>query len=239
MDKQTTEARMAAISFINPKGGSGKTTLAMVLAQEFARRGGQVAVIDADPNSVIAQWGAKRTERGDAIPFHIEPCPTENTIGRVIESLSETYDFVLVDLEGIADLRASRTMSRSHLVLIPLNPSSIDANLAAKAIEAVDAEAHNVGRAIPLRVVRSRDAAAVQSKTLRRIKETLTSLDIPSLTTGLVERAAYRDIFEFSKTLSELDPNETSKLAQAKDNAAAVANEVIETLRLIAAGEAQ
>jgi chromosome partitioning protein len=227
---------MAAISFINPKGGSGKTTLAMVLAQEFAHRGGRVAVIDADPNSVIAQWGQRRSERGDIVPFHIEPCPTENAIGRVIETLSESYDFVLIDLEGIADLRASRTMSRSHLVLIPLNPSSIDANLAAKAIEAVDAEAHNVGRTIPLRVVRSRDAAAVQSKTLKRIKATLDELEIPSLTTGLVERAAYRDIFEFSKTLSELDPNETSKLEQAKANASAITDEIIETLRAIAEG---
>jgi chromosome partitioning protein len=230
---------MAAISFINPKGGSGKTTLAMVLAQEFARRGGRVAVIDADPNSVIAQWGAKRRERGADVPFHIEECPSENAIGRVIEKLSEEYDFVLIDLEGIADLRASRTMSRSHLVLIPLNPSSIDANLAAKAIEAVDAEAHNVGRAIPLRVVRSRDAAAVQSKTLKRIKETLRQLEIPSLTTGLVERAAYRDIFEFSHTLDELDPRETSKLPQAQDNVAAIADEIIETLKAIAAGESQ
>ena len=230
---------MAAISFINPKGGSGKTTLAMILAQEFTRRGGRVAVIDADPNSVIAQWGDRRRERGDVVPFHIEPCPSENNIGRVIEGLSEAYDFVLIDLEGIADLRASRTMSRSHLVLIPLNPSSIDANLAAKAIEAVDAEAHNVGRAIPLRVVRSRDAAAVQSRTLKRITETLARLEIPSLQCGLVERAAYRDVFEFSKTLAELNWNETSNLAQARDNAAAIGDEIIETLRAIAAGEKQ
>ncbi len=230
---------MAAISFINPKGGSGKTTLAMVLAQEFARRGGRVAVIDADPNSIIAQWGAKRRDRGDLVPFHIEDCPTENAIGRVIERLSEEYDFVLIDLEGIADLRASRTMSRSHLVLIPLNPSSIDANLAARAIEAVDAEAHNVGRPIPLRVVRSRDAAAIQSKTLKRIKETLKQLEIPSLTTGLVERAAYRDIFEFSQTLDELDPKETSKVPQALENVANIADEIIETLRTIASGESQ
>ena len=230
---------MAAISFINPKGGSGKTTLAMILAQEFSRRGGRVAVIDADPNSVIAQWGERRVERGDVIPFHIESCPSENNIGRVIEALSEAYDFVLIDLEGIADLRASRTMSRSHLVLIPLNPSSIDANLAAKAIEAVDAEAHNVGRAIPLRVVRSRDAAAVQSKTLKRIKQTLQQLEIPSLETGLVERAAYRDVFEFSKTLEELNTSDTSNLPQARANAAAIADEIIETLRAIASGEKQ
>ena len=52
---------MPVISFANPKGGSGKTTLAMVLALEIAKGGAQVAVIDADPNAIIEKWAAART----------------------------------------------------------------------------------------------------------------------------------------------------------------------------------
>ena len=45
---------MAVISVANPKGGSGKTTLTLVLAAQFASQNASVAVIDADPNAFIA-----------------------------------------------------------------------------------------------------------------------------------------------------------------------------------------
>lgn len=225
---------MAAISFINPKGGSGKTTLSMMLALEFARRGAKVAVIDADPNAIIHGWAATRSKRGQGIPFHIEQCLDDTRIAKSAQNLSQEYDFVLIDLEGTASKMSSRAMQRSHLVLIPLNASSIDANLAAKAIATVDEESDALDRTIPFRLVRSRDAAAVETRSLRRIKAALKENDVPCLEHGLVERAAYRDVFEFSKTLDELDPSETSNIPGAIANIETVADEVIRTLKDIA-----
>lgn len=227
---------MAAISFINPKGGSGKTTLALVLAQEMSRRGGRVAVIDADPNAVIMKWKNDRAAGGKNLPFHIEACTEESRIAKLAEELSEHHDFVFIDLEGTANRMSSRAMTRSHLVLIPMNPSSIDANLASKAVELVLEESDIIKRDIPYRLVRSRDAAAVESRTLKRIKAALAEHDIPCLQAGLVERAAYRDIFEFSATLDELKPSDTSNIEAARDNAAGVADEVISVLKEIGKG---
>ena len=48
-----------------------------------------------------------------------------------------------------------------------------------------------------------------------------------------MERAAYRDIFDFSKTLDELD-SQTSGLPQAKENSFRVAQAVIEALKEVA-----
>ena len=42
---------MPTISFIQPKGGAGKSTSAFILAAELAK-GAQVIVIDADPNAL-------------------------------------------------------------------------------------------------------------------------------------------------------------------------------------------
>ena len=49
---------MPVIAFANPKGGAGKTTSALLLASELAARGARVAIIDADPERWISQWGA-------------------------------------------------------------------------------------------------------------------------------------------------------------------------------------
>ena len=53
---------MAVVSVCSTKGGVGKTTLVICLADAFARQGGAVAVIDADPNGHVASW---RERAGD------------------------------------------------------------------------------------------------------------------------------------------------------------------------------
>ena len=50
---------MPTIVFASPKGGVGKSTSAVVLATELARRGAGVTVIDADPNRPVSQWARR------------------------------------------------------------------------------------------------------------------------------------------------------------------------------------
>ena len=40
---------MPVITFANPKGGAGKTTTALILANELASKGAKISIIDADP----------------------------------------------------------------------------------------------------------------------------------------------------------------------------------------------
>src|ERR1700752_1625097 len=100
---------MPVISFANPKGGSGKTTLALVLAQELSRQGASVAVVDADPNAVIAKWAASRKRDGRDLPFAVVGSPKEAELVSTIGELAKRHQFVLIDLEGTA----SRMMSRA------------------------------------------------------------------------------------------------------------------------------
>lgn len=222
---------MPAISVANPKGGAGKTTLTFVLACELARSGASVAVIDADPNAIIAGWGRKRTDQGRALPFEIIAGPKESELVRLIDQHTALHDFVLIDLEGTASRMTSRALARSHLVLIPFNLSPIDAELAANAVGLIQEEAEALGRAIPFRLVRSRDNAAIQTKTAQRIIAAINEADLPLLPGGLVERAAYRDIFDFAKTLEELEETKTSGLPAARKNAYDVARSVLQAIQ--------
>jgi chromosome partitioning protein len=222
---------MPAISVANPKGGAGKTTLTFVLACELARSGGSVAVIDADPNAIIAGWARKRAEQGKALPFEIIASPKESELIGMIDRLTPAHDFVLIDLEGTASRMTSRALARSHLVLIPFNLSPIDAELAANAVALIQEEAEALGRNIPFRLVRSRDNAAIETKTAKRIVAAITEADLPLLPARLVERAAYRDIFDFAATLDELSDGETSGLTAARRNAFEVARAVVQAVQ--------
>ena len=222
---------MPAISVANPEGGAGKTTLTLVLASELTRSGASVAVIDADPNAIIASCGRKRGERDKPLPFEIIASPKESELVKVIDRYTATHDFVLIDLEGTASRMTSRALARSHLVLIPFSLSPIDADLAANAVALIQEEAEALGRTIPFRLVRSRDNAAIETKTAKRIVTAINHAELPLLSAALVERAAYRDIFDFSATLEELDDSQTSGLPAARRNALDVARTVVEAVQ--------
>ena len=221
---------MAVISVANPKGGSGKTTLTLVLAAQFASQNASVAVIDADPNAFIAKWHARRFEEGRTSPFEVIANPKESEMISTVNQMDATYDFVLIDLEGTASRMTSRAFARSHLVLIPYNLSPIDASLAADAVRLVSEESEALNRTIDYRLVKSRENAAIQTKSARRIGAAIADAELPTLEAGLVERAAYRDMFDFAKTLDELDSSTTSGLVQARENARAVAAAVVTAL---------
>jgi chromosome partitioning protein len=223
---------MAVISFANPKGGSGKTTLALVLGLELAKNGAQVAIIDADPNAIIEKWAKARRAEGRGVPMTVVGRPKEADMVQTISELAKSHQFILVDLEGTASRMVSRAFARSNLVLIPLNLSPIDAGLAAEAVRLVHEESEALQRPIPYRLVYSRTNAAIATKSSRRITDAIEKNAVPMLSYSLVERAAYRDIFDFSKTLDELD-SETSGLEQAKVNSYRVAQAVIDALREI------
>lgn len=222
---------MPAISVANPKGGAGKTTLTFVLACELARSGASVTVIDADPNAIIAGWGRKRADQGRKTPFEIIAGPKESELVRLVDQYTASHDFVLIDLEGTASRMTSRALARSHLVLIPFNLSPIDAELAANAVGLIQEEAEALGRDIPFRLVRSRDNAAMQTKTAQRIIAAIAAAELPLLPVGLVERAAYRDIFDFAQTLEELDETKTSGVPAARKNAYEVARAVLQAIQ--------
>ena len=47
---------MPTIAVVSPKGGAGKSTCAVVVGSELARRGAAVTMIDADPNQPVSDW---------------------------------------------------------------------------------------------------------------------------------------------------------------------------------------
>ncbi len=219
---------MPTIAFANPKGGAGKTTAALLLASELAAKGAKVTIIDADPERWISQWGELK---GKPDNIKIIKNTTEDTIVDQIDDASRDSQFVIVDLEGTASLMVANTIGMADLVIIPTQGSAMDAKGGAKTIRLIRNQERMARRRIAHSVLLTRTSAAVTSRSLRNVQEQLAKSGVDVFITPIVERAAFRDIFDFGGTLASLDPRNVSNLEKARENAREFAGEVIAKLK--------
>lgn len=219
---------MPTIAFANPKGGAGKTTAALLLASELASRGANVAIIDADPERWISQWGALE---GKPASIQIISDVTEDTIVDQIDEISRNSQFVVVDLEGTASLMVANAIGMADLVVIPTQGSAMDAKGGAKTIRLIRNQERMARRKIAHSVLLTRTSAAVTSRSLRNVQDQLAQGGVDVFRTSIVERAAFRDIFDFGGTLATLDPKIVSNLNKAQQNAREFAGETLVKLK--------
>jgi chromosome partitioning protein len=219
---------MPTIVFASPKGGAGKSTSAVLLATELARRGASVTIIDADPNRPVSQW-AKRPGKPESL--QVLANVTEESVIDMVESAALQSAFVVVDLEGTASMMVGYAMSRADLVIIPTQGSHLDAAEAAKAIKLVRGQERAFGRSIPLAILFTRTSAAIRPRTLQNIESEFAKNHVPIFKTQIHEREAYRAIFAFGGTLAGLDAAQVSNIASAMVNAHTFAAEVVSMLK--------
>ena len=124
---------MPTIVMASSKGGCGKSTSAVVLASELAQRGTAVTIIDVDPNQPITRWSRKP---GKPETLTVVSDANESTLLDAIEAAEHKTPFVIVDLEGTANLTVAQAISRADLVVVPLKGSTLDAT--AKAAPGAD-----------------------------------------------------------------------------------------------------
>ncbi len=86
-------------------------------------------------------------------------------------------------------------------------------------------------RAIPHAVVLTRTSAAVTSRALRNVQEQLAKAGIDVFSTAIVERAAFRDVFDYGGLVAKLDPSQVSNTEKARRNAQDFAGEVLARLK--------
>lgn len=218
---------MPTVSFVSPKGGAGKTTAAVVLAAELARRT-EVTLIDADPNKPVSAW-AQLNE--PPATLGVVAKVDEATVIDAIDEAAARTPFVVIDLEGTASMMVGYAISRSDLVIIPTQGSQLDARQAARAVRLVQQQEKAFRRQIPHAVLLTRTSAAIRPRSLRHIHEQLIQHQVDIFAAQLIERDAFRAIFSFGGTLHDLDARQVSNLQAAKANAHAFAAEVIEKLR--------
>ena len=219
---------MPVIVLASSKGGVGKSTIALTLSQVFAQNGALTTLIDADPNSPMEAWLNKTDD--DVPNLTLVTGVDENDMVDTIDRATEVSTFVIVDLEGSANLTMSYALGRADLVLIPIQGSQLDANEAAKVLQLITHQEKLLKRPINRAAIISR-APFIVPRTAKHIRGLISDLGLDILDAQLHDRDAYRAIFSFGGTIYQLTSDEVSKPENAVQNADDVAQSVVDYIR--------
>lgn len=114
---------MKTISLVSQKGGTGKTALALNLANEAVRNGYLVAVMDVDPQPSAVAWADMRSNKHDPSVLDVKAGRVPNAVEA---ARSQGLEFLVFDTGGRTDEGAHIVARHSDLVVIPVQPSAVD-----------------------------------------------------------------------------------------------------------------
>jgi chromosome partitioning protein len=166
---------------INPKGGSGKTTVATNLASYFASNKVPTTLMDYDPQGSSLNWlkqrpiDVARIHGANAAPA--KPGRMRSMDMRVPE---DTRQLVIDAPAGASGLLLQEMLSRTNCILIPVAPSSIDIHATANFIRDLLIAGRIRINNIRLAVVANRVKKAVP--VYQPLERFLNSLNLPLLT---------------------------------------------------------
>ena len=204
------------LSIISSKGGAGKTTVAILLAGEYALRGKRVLLIDADNRQNLSEWW-KLSQDKDNVPANIDLVAASTQRG-VEQALAKTeHDVIIMDAPGVDSVIANTIIGNSDIVISPVQANQDEIRSVGQAAESTADTAEDQGRAIPHGVVVTRIALTARSleayRFIRPFVGALREAGYSStlLQTELTERNCYREIRNGYGTLQMLDLTEPVK----------------------------
>lgn len=112
---------------INPKGGSGKTTIAINLAASFAADNIPVTLMDYDPQASSLTWLRSRAANAPTI-YAANGAPEKYGRLRSFEMYvpPHTQHLIIDAPAGASGLLLQEMVERAHSVVVPVVPSVID-----------------------------------------------------------------------------------------------------------------
>jgi chromosome partitioning protein len=126
---------MQRIVVLNPKGGSGKTTIAINLASYYATRQQSPVLMDFDPQGSSLRWCKKRQPAQPQI--HVIPAFEKNagTTRAFQLRVPSTATHVIVDTPAALDSPRMPDITRdADKIIVPVLPSDIDIHACSRCI---------------------------------------------------------------------------------------------------------
>jgi chromosome partitioning protein len=205
------------ISFLNQKGGVGKSTLSINVAACFALLGQRVLLIDADKQGTSSTWASLRLETG----FQVVSMSREN-MARDALKLAADFDFTIIDGPPQAETVSRSCIVASDLVVVPIEPggaSRWSSDLTVRQLK----EAEELKPTLKCGFVVSRKIGGTVLGRDTRLMAA--DAGIPIFGTEIEQRVAYAEAMTMGKTIFEW-----SVRTQAVSEIQALTHELLDVL---------
>jgi chromosome partitioning protein len=132
------ERKLQRIVVLNPKGGSGKTTIAVNLTGYFAAAGRRPVLMDYDPQGSATRWVRKRSQ--EEAPIHLitayerDPRVTRSFQLRIPDGCERV---VLDTPAAVPPQQLPELVNGADKILVPVLPSDIDIHACSRCIAAL------------------------------------------------------------------------------------------------------
>jgi chromosome partitioning protein len=186
------------ISFVNQKGGVGKTTTAINLGSRLVRKNHTVILLDLDPQGSATRWHAIEGNLAfDVIhqPTHLKPSE--------LEKLSTAYNFVIVDSPPAIDGITWKILSSSNMVIIPVSPSSLDLWACTDTLKMIkEVQQQHAGLSAGFLINRKIPG----TRAGREIRQALAVFKTHIFNTELCQRVSYVDALKYGVSVMQYAP---------------------------------
>lgn len=167
------------IALANLKGGVGKTTSAVLLAEAGSESLGSALLVDADPQGSAMAWADSAADDGPGLRANTVALPTSD-LGRRLDGIASGYPVVVIDTPpgGLAIVEASARAA--DVVVVPCQPTLMDLDRLRTTVSVVI----DAGRAAVVLLTRVRSG----TKALGAAREALEAAELPVLGTSIPQR---------------------------------------------------
>jgi cellulose biosynthesis protein BcsQ len=121
------------ISFVQTKGGTGKSTLAVntTFSKAFHDKFKSIALVELDPQGTLKNWWQERTEENrnsDNVSFHHISSTQKEVIQDGIKNIATHNELLVLDIPGesTSKLHTKFACAISDIIVIPMRTSTND-----------------------------------------------------------------------------------------------------------------
>lgn len=162
---------MSVIALVNPKGGVGKTTLALNLGLFLYSQERNITFVDLDPQHSLKDWLSRRPKT-----LSMHHCIKSNANKLSAKELSKTdenSDYILDCPAAMNEQQLSKLLAIADVLLIPVSPSPVDLSaLSHFFFQLAALEEHKIAdKSMALIANRAKVYTRSQADTLAKIKK--------------------------------------------------------------------